>query len=61
MPVIILEAAKLSNEQKKLVKEFTSSAAKIMNLPEEVFYVFLRKIHWIMWVLAEDCSVIHKV
>lgn len=43
MPVIILEAAKLSNEQKKLVKEFTSSAAKIMNLPEEVFYVFLKE------------------
>ena len=40
MPVIILEAAKLSNEQKKqLVKEFTSSAAKIMNLQEEVFTV----------------------
>ena len=36
MPVITLEAASLNKEQKKqLVKEFTESAARIMNMPKE--------------------------
>ncbi len=44
MPVITLEAASLSKEQKqRLAKEFTESAARIMNMPEEAFYVFLKE------------------
>lgn len=44
MPVITLEAAKLNKEQKQqLAKEFTASAARIMNMPEEAFYVFLKE------------------
>ena len=44
MPVITLEAAQLSEEQKQqLAKEFTASAAKIMKMPEEAFYVFLKE------------------
>ena len=44
MPVITLEAAQLSKEQKQqLAKEFTASAARIMKMPEEAFYVFLKE------------------
>lgn len=44
MPVITLEAASLSKEQKRrLAKEFTESAARILNMPEEAFYVFLKE------------------
>lgn len=44
MPVITLEAASLSKEQKQqLAKEFTESAARILNMPEEAFYVFLKE------------------
>lgn len=44
MPVITLEAAKLNKEQKQeLAKEFTASASRIMNMPEEAFYVFLKE------------------
>lgn len=44
MPVITLEAGALNQNQKKLlVSEFTASAARIMSLPKEVFYVFLKK------------------
>ena len=44
MPVITLEAASLNKEQKKqLVKEFTESAARIMNMPKDSFYVFLKE------------------
>lgn len=44
MPVITLEAGKLTKEQKsQLVKEFTETAAKIMGSPKEAFYVFLKK------------------
>lgn len=44
MPVITLEAAKLNKEQKQqLAKEFTESAARIMNMPEDAFYVFLKE------------------
>lgn len=46
MPVITLEAATLDREQKqRLVEEFTESAARIMRLPRESFYVFLRENH----------------
>jgi 4-oxalocrotonate tautomerase len=39
MPVITIEAAKLTKEQKrKLVKDLTASASTIMNLPEQSFY-----------------------
>lgn len=44
MPVITIEGTKLSKEQKsKLVKEMTSSAAKIMNAPEDKFFVFIKE------------------
>jgi 4-oxalocrotonate tautomerase len=44
MPVITLEAGKLNKEQKsQLVKEFTSTAAKIMNVPEQAFIVLLKE------------------
>lgn len=44
MPVITLEAAKLTKEQKQqLTKEFTESAARIMGSPESVFYVFIKE------------------
>lgn len=44
MPVITLEGPELSKEQKiKLVKEFTASAAKIMNIPEQAFVVLLKE------------------
>ncbi|NCB92569.1 MAG: 4-oxalocrotonate tautomerase family protein [Clostridia bacterium] len=44
MPVITLEAAKLTKEQKaQLVKEFTESASKIIGSPKSAFYVFLKE------------------
>ena len=44
MPVITLEAARLTKEQKQeLAKEFTASAARTMTMPEEAFYVFLKE------------------
>lgn len=44
MPVITLEAASLNSDQKqRLVSEFTEAAARIMNLPKEAFYVFLKE------------------
>lgn len=44
MPVITLEAGKLSNEQKsQLVKEFTATAANVMNVPEQAFIVLLKE------------------
>lgn len=44
MPVITLEAGKLNKEQKsQLVKEFTNTASKIMNVPEEAFIVLLKE------------------
>lgn len=44
MPVITLEAAALDREQKKrLVKALTESAARIMNMPKDSFYVFLKE------------------
>ena len=44
MPVITLEAAKLSKEQKQqLTKELTESAARIMNTSPSAIYVFLKE------------------
>ncbi len=44
MPVITVEGAKLSKEQKSaLVKELTTSAASIMNTPEQAFVVLLKE------------------
>lgn len=44
MPVITIEGSKLSKEQKsKLVKELTTSAANIMNAPEQAFIVFIKE------------------
>ncbi|HJC23175.1 MAG TPA: tautomerase family protein [Candidatus Eisenbergiella merdavium] len=44
MPVITLEAAKLTKEQKQaLTKEFTETAARITGLPEAGFYVFIKE------------------
>ena len=44
MPVITLEAGKLNKEQKsKLVKEFTSTASKVMNIPEQAFIILLKE------------------
>lgn len=44
MPVITLEAGKLNKEQKsKLVKELTTSAANIMNVPEEAFIILIKE------------------
>lgn len=44
MPVITVEASKLSKEQKsKLVKELTASAASIMNTPEQAFIVLVKE------------------
>ena len=44
MPVITLEGPNLSKEQKiELVREFTTSAAKIMNIPEQAFVVLVKE------------------
>lgn len=44
MPVITLEAGKLNKEQKRqLVKELTSIASKVLNVPEKAFIVFLKE------------------
>jgi 4-oxalocrotonate tautomerase len=44
MPVITLEAGKLDKEQKsQLVKELTSVASRIMNVPEQAYIVLLKE------------------
>ena len=44
MPVITMESAKLSKEQKQtLVKEFTETAARLPGIAEKDFYVFIRE------------------
>lgn len=44
MPVITMESSKLNKEQKKqLVKEFTLTASKILNLPPQIFTVYLKE------------------
>lgn len=42
MPVIYLESAALTKEQKtQLVEEFTESASRITGIPKQAFYVYL--------------------
>ncbi|MBU3202353.1 tautomerase family protein [Clostridium estertheticum] len=44
MPVITLEAGKLNKEQKsQMVKEFTATASKVMNVPEQAFIVQIKE------------------
>lgn len=44
MPVITLEAGKLNKEQKsQLIKDLTSKAAEIMNVPEQAIIVLLKE------------------
>lgn len=44
MPVITLEAGKLNADQKRqLVKEFTETASKVMEVPEQAFIVLLKE------------------
>lgn len=44
MPVITLEAGKIKKDQKEqLVKELTSTAAKVLNIPEQAFIVLLKE------------------
>ncbi|MBU3178019.1 tautomerase family protein [Clostridium estertheticum] len=44
MPVITLEAGKLNKEQKsQLVKDLTSKAAEIINVPEQAIIVFINE------------------
>lgn len=44
MPNIILEGPYLSREQKaQLVKEFTETASRILNIPAEAFIVTLKE------------------
>jgi 4-oxalocrotonate tautomerase len=44
MPVITLEAVKMNKEQKnQLVKEFTATASKVMNVPEQAFIVLIKE------------------
>jgi 4-oxalocrotonate tautomerase len=44
MPVITLEAGKLNKEQKgQLVKGFTATASKVMNVPEQAFIVLIKE------------------
>lgn len=44
MPVITIEAAKLTKEQKAvLTKEMTETVSRVMNLPPQAFYVFLKE------------------
>lgn len=44
MPIITLEAGKLSKEQKRqLVKELTATSSQILNIPEQAFIVLLNE------------------
>ncbi|MBU3074813.1 tautomerase family protein [Clostridium estertheticum] len=44
MPVITLEAGKLNKNQKsQMVKEFTTIASKVMNVPEQAFTVLIKE------------------
>lgn len=44
MPVITLEAGKLNKDQKnQMVKEFTTIAAKVMNVQEQAFVVIIKE------------------
>lgn len=44
MPAITVEAAKLTKEQKtQLIAELTESASKILRLPKDIIFVFLKE------------------
>ena len=44
MPVITIEAAKLTKEQKAVItKEMTETASRVMNPPPQAFYVFIKE------------------
>jgi 4-oxalocrotonate tautomerase len=44
MPVITVEAGKLSKEQKaKLVKELVAKASETMNVPEQAFVTIIKE------------------
>jgi 4-oxalocrotonate tautomerase len=44
MPVITLEIAKLTKEQKQLLAiQFTETASRITGIAEEAFYVFIKE------------------
>lgn len=44
MPVITIEAAKLTKEQKAVItKEMTEIASRVMNLQPQAFYVFIKE------------------
>ncbi len=44
MPVITIEASKLSKEQKReLVATLTKSASSIMNIPEQAYVVLVKE------------------
>lgn len=44
MPAITVEAAKLTKEQKtQLIAELTESASRIMGMPKEIIFVFLKE------------------
>lgn len=44
MPTITLETTILTKEQKiELVKEFTASAASIINVPEQIITVYIKE------------------
>lgn len=46
MPSITLEIATLEKEKKAaLVKEIAAAAARITELPEEAFYIFIKENH----------------
>lgn len=44
MPAITVEAAKLTKEQKtQLIAELTESTSKILGLPKDIIFVFLKE------------------
>lgn len=44
MPVITVEAGKLNTDQKRqLVKEFTETASKVMEVPEQAFIILMKE------------------
>ncbi len=44
MPVITIDGPKVTREQKaQLVREFVSSASKILNIPEQAFVTLIKE------------------
>lgn len=57
IPVITIEGSTLNKEQKKkLVKEITVTASKIMEFPEQAFTIFIKenekKKYWSSWEIT---------